>query len=77
MSWTAVRDLRIYWESCGQGEPLLLIAGVSGGTWTWEESIEVWSPYFRIIVFDNMGTGRSSKPNRPYTGSHLDPHGGA
>ncbi|MBW1747889.1 MAG: alpha/beta hydrolase, partial [Deltaproteobacteria bacterium] len=63
MSWTTVSGIKIYWESCGQGEPLLLISGVSGGTWTFEESIEKWSPHYRVIVFDNMGAGRSSKPN--------------
>ena len=67
-------DTRIYWESFGQGEPLLLIAGVNGGTWTWEEFIEAWSPHFRVIVFDNMGAGRSSKPNRPYSIKEMADH---
>mgnify|MGYP001815276880 FL=1 len=65
MPHTAVGDIDIYWESHGEGEPLLLISGVSGGTWTWEESIGAWSPHFRVIVFDNMGAGRSSMPDRP------------
>ncbi len=54
MPHTLVGDVEIYWESHGQGEPLLLISGVSGGTWSWEESIIAWSPHFRIIVFDNI-----------------------
>ena len=66
MTHTAVGDIEIYWESHGKGKPLLLISGVSGGTWTWEESIGAWSPHFRVIVFDNMGAGRSSMPDRPY-----------
>lgn len=77
MSWTSLGDIKIYWESYGHGEPLLLIAGVSGGTWTWEESIEVWSPHFRVIVFDNMGAGRSSKPNRPYSIEEMADHAAA
>ena len=60
MPHTAAGDIEIYWESHGRGKPLLLISGVSGGTWTWEESIGVWSPHFRVIVFDNMGAGRDS-----------------
>jgi len=51
-----------------------LISGVSGGTWSWEESIEAWSPHFRVIVFDNIGAGRSSKPNRPYTIEEMADH---
>ena len=77
MSWTAVEGIKIYWESYGQGEPLLLISGVNGGTWTWEEFIEAWSPHFRVIVFDNMGAGRSSKPNRPYSIKEMADHAAA
>jgi pimeloyl-ACP methyl ester carboxylesterase len=54
-----------------------LISGVSGGTWSWEESIEAWSPHFRVIVFDNIGAGRSSKPNRPYTIEEMADHAAA
>jgi 3-oxoadipate enol-lactonase len=71
---TIFQDLRIHWESYGDKAPLLLISGVGGGTWTWEESIEAWSPHFRVIVFDNIGAGRSSMPNRPYTMAEMADH---
>jgi pimeloyl-ACP methyl ester carboxylesterase len=74
---TGFKDIRIYWESYGNKAPLLLISGVSGGTWTWEESIEAWSPFFRVIVFDNIGAGRSGKPNRPYTIEEMADHAAA
>jgi 3-oxoadipate enol-lactonase len=74
---TMIGDLRIHWESYGKKEPLLLISGVSGGTWSWEENIEAWSPHFRVIVFDNIGAGRSSKPNRPYTIEEMADHAAA
>jgi len=74
---TTIGDLRIHWESYGKKEPLLLISGVSGGTWSWEESIEAWSPHFRVIVFDNIGAGQSSKPNRPYTIEEMADHAAA
>lgn len=77
MPKTIIGDLRVHWESYGNKEPLLLISGVSGGTWSWEESIEVWSPHFRIIVFDNIGAGRSSKPNRLYTIEEMADHASA
>jgi pimeloyl-ACP methyl ester carboxylesterase len=72
-----IGDLRIHWESYGEKDPLLLISGVSGGTWSWEENIEAWSPHFRVIVFDNIGAGRSSKPNRPYTIEEMADHAAA
>jgi 3-oxoadipate enol-lactonase len=77
MPRTVVSDIEIYWESHGRGKPLLLISGVSGGTWTWEESIGAWSPHFRVIVFDNMGAGRSSKPDRPYVIREMAEHAAA
>jgi len=70
-------DLTIHWESHGKKEPLLLISGVGGGTWTWEESIEAWSPHFRVIVFDNIGAGRSSMPNRSYAMTEMADHAAA
>jgi pimeloyl-ACP methyl ester carboxylesterase len=74
---TIFKDLKIHWESYGEKEPLLLISGVGGGTWTWEEGIEAWSPYFRVIVFDNIGAGRSSMPDRPYTMAEMADHAAA
>jgi len=77
MPMTAVGDVEIYWESHGRGKPLLLISGVSGGTWSWEESVVAWSPHFRVLVFDNMGAGRSSMPDRPYTIKEMADHAAA
>ena len=77
MPHTAIGDIDIYWESHGKGKPLLLISGVSGGTWTWEESIDAWSPHFRVLVFDNMGAGRSSMPDRPYEIAEMADHAAA
>jgi 3-oxoadipate enol-lactonase len=77
MPRTVVSDIEIYWESHGEGEPLLLISGVSGGTWTWEECIDAWSPHFRVIVFDNMGSGRSSMPDRAYGIAEMADHAAA
>lgn len=66
MPYTTIGDVKIYWESHGKGKPLLIISGVSGGTWSYEESIAAWSRYSRVLVFDNMGAGLSSMPDRPY-----------
>ncbi|MGA8181203.1 MAG: alpha/beta fold hydrolase [Desulfobacterales bacterium] len=77
MPETIFNTLKIHWESYGEKAPLLLISGVGGGTWTWQESIEAWSPYFRVIVFDNIGAGRSSMPDRPYTMAEMADHAAA
>jgi len=77
MPHTLAGDIKIYWESRGEGEPLLIISGVSGGTWSYEESIAAWSPHFRVLVCDNMGAGLSSKPDRPYTIAQMADHAAA
>ena len=77
MPETIFKDLKIHWESYGEKDPLLLISGVGGGTWTWEEGIAAWSSDFRVIAFDNIGAGRSSMPDRPYTMAEMADHAAA
>jgi pimeloyl-ACP methyl ester carboxylesterase len=77
MPYTVIGDIHIYWESHGKGEPILVISGVSGGTWSHEESIAAWSPYYRVLAFDNMGAGLSSMPDRPYEIEEMADHGAA
>ena len=74
MPYVLVDDVEIYWESHGEGAPLLIISGVGGSTWSYVESIAAWSPHFRVLVFDNMGAGLSSKPDRPYTIPEMADH---
>jgi pimeloyl-ACP methyl ester carboxylesterase len=74
---TTFKELKIHWESYGEKAPLLLISGVGGGTWTWEEGIAAWSPHFRVIAFDNIGGGRSSMPDRPYMMAEMADHAAA
>lgn len=77
MPWTRLADVDIYWESYGRGRPVLLISGVGGGTWSWQQQIEALSPRFRVLVFDNLGGGRSSMPDRPYSIGEMAQHGAA
>jgi 3-oxoadipate enol-lactonase len=58
---------RLYWESAGEGDPVLLIMGLglSGGAW-WR-TVPVLSRRLRVITFDNRGVGRSSAFSYAYT----------
>jgi len=62
-----VGDINIYYESHGDGEPLLLIMGYGQYSALWAPLIRDLSPEYRVISFDNRGTGRSDKPDIPYT----------
>jgi pimeloyl-ACP methyl ester carboxylesterase len=52
--------MKLYYESHGAGEPLVLIPGFAAGAWTWFEQIEDLSKTFRVITFDPRGVSRSS-----------------
>jgi pimeloyl-ACP methyl ester carboxylesterase len=63
-----IGDLNIHYQVWGLGDPLLLIMGYRGSGYMWgEELIAPLSRYFRVITFDNRGTGKSDKPNTIYT----------
>jgi 3-oxoadipate enol-lactonase len=63
-----IGDLNIHYQVAGQGAPLLLIMGYRGSSYMWGEALlTTLSHHFRVITFDNRGTGKSDKPNTVYT----------
>ncbi len=62
-----VGDVNIYYEAHGKGEALVLIMGYGGSSAWWFWQVPVFSRQFRVIAFDNRGTGQSDKPDMPYT----------
>jgi 3-oxoadipate enol-lactonase len=67
MPTAKVGDINIYYEIHGEGEALVLIMGYGGNSQWWYMDIPVFSNEYRVIAFDNRGTGRSDKPDIPYT----------
>jgi 3-oxoadipate enol-lactonase len=62
-----VGDVNIYYEIHGKGEPLVLIMGYGGHIGHWFRLVPLLSREYCVVVFDNSGTGRSDKPDMPYT----------
>ena len=58
---------KIYWDEKGQGEPILLIMGLSYSSDMWFRTRPVLAPRYRTIAFDNRGVGRSDVPPGPYS----------
>ncbi len=59
--------IEIYYETQGTGTPLLLLNGWGGNLDSWSpEMIKLLSEHHQVIMMDNRGTGRSSKPDEPY-----------
>jgi len=67
MPHTVSDGFRTYFETYGAGFPLLLINGLGGDHREWLYQIPAFEPHFRIIVFDNFGSGKSDVPPGPYT----------
>ena len=58
----------IYYETRGEGTPLMLINGWGGNLDSWSDKmIDLLAEKQRVIMMDNRGTGRSNKPDTPYT----------
>ena len=60
MTLVDVGDAQIYCEAHGSGPPLLLAAGLGGAGTYWAEQIEPLAAHYRVVVYDQRGTGRSS-----------------
>ena len=67
MPITKANGIDLYYEVHGEGEPLLLIMGLSLTSKSWFRTIPVLSKHYKVIVFDNRGVGLSGKPNSPYS----------
>ena len=58
----------IYYEIKGSGEPLMLINGWGGNLDSWSSHmVDLLAEIYQVIMMDNRGTGRSGKPDIPYT----------
>ena len=67
MAVLRVRDVDLYYEIAGEGQPLLLVHGLGSSTRDWELQVAFFSPDYRVIAFDVRGHGRSDKPPGPYS----------
>lgn len=63
MSMLTLNDLEIYYEVVGQGEPLLLIAGLASDSQSWLPIVEELKTKFTLIMPDNRGVGRTTPQN--------------
>lgn len=62
-----VNDIDLYYESAGQGKPVLLIHGLGSSTRDWELQSTAFSTLYRVVAFDVRGHGQSDKPPGPYS----------
>jgi pimeloyl-ACP methyl ester carboxylesterase len=62
MPYAHHKGVRLYWEEYGEGDPILLIMGLSFTLDMWFRVTPVLARNYRVILFDNRGVGRSDVP---------------
>jgi len=62
-----VNGIELNYVEAGSGDPLLLIMGFGGDHLAWAFQMPVFAQKYRVIAFDNRGTGQSDVPDVPYT----------
>lgn len=62
-----IRDVCLYYEMTGQGEPLLFIHGLGSSTRDWEQQVAFFAPHYQVLTVDLRGHGRSDKPRGRYS----------
>lgn len=60
MPKTTINGAEIYYESYGDGPPLVLIPGFASGAWSWAWQINDLLKNFRVITFDPRGIASST-----------------
>ncbi|HEY6951742.1 MAG TPA: alpha/beta hydrolase [Bacteroidota bacterium] len=60
-------DIRMYYESYGKGEPLLLLHGNGGSIQSFAEQIPALAKHFNVIAIDSRSQGRSTDSDKEIT----------
>ncbi|HEV7346938.1 alpha/beta hydrolase [Telluribacter sp.] len=77
MPFVQTNGIQLYYEERGSGEPLLLIMGITADGSVWEPHVSDWEKYYRCLLPDNRGVGKSDKPSGSYTTAEMaDDHAG-
>jgi pimeloyl-ACP methyl ester carboxylesterase len=59
MPYANLNGIRIHYETYGQGDPVLLINGLSAPAVGWLYQVRDLSPHYHVITFDNRGVGET------------------
>ena len=66
MPFAEINGVNIYYESQGDGFPLILIHGYASSHNTWVAQVGALSAHFKVITLDLRSCGKSSHPEESY-----------
>jgi pimeloyl-ACP methyl ester carboxylesterase len=67
MPFVEVSDKNIYYETYGEGEPLVILNGIMMSTASWNGFIKSFSANHKLVLIDLLDQGRSDKVEGSYT----------
>ena len=67
MPKAAIAGGEIQYEDAGSGEPVLFVSGLNGVGRYWAPQVPLFSKYFRVITYDQRGTGGSDRIQREFS----------
>jgi pimeloyl-ACP methyl ester carboxylesterase len=62
-----IRGSQIFYQTSGDGEPLLLLHGGFGTVEDFSSQIPELSKHFRVVAFERPGQGRTADTNEPFS----------
>jgi len=71
MPYARSGDCHLYWTSIGSGPTLVLIRGLARSHRYFQPIVPYLARYFRVVLFDNRGAGRSDRPRGPYSSAQM------
>jgi aminoacrylate hydrolase len=57
----------IHYEEAGSGDPLVFVSGLNGVGRYWQPQVPVFSRRYRVITYDQRGTGESDRLQREFS----------
>ena len=61
----------LVYEEFGEGEPLVLLHGLTGNRHMFNDEVQIFKKYFRTIILDARGHGESEKPDAYSLNDHI------
>jgi pimeloyl-ACP methyl ester carboxylesterase len=61
-----VNGIKIWYATFGHGAPIILVHGGLANSNYWGNQVRALAPYYRVIVMDSRGHGRSTRNAQPY-----------